>query len=372
MRRSREATADLLLVCSSGGHLQQLLALRDAWGAYSHVWVTFDKSDARSLLGGERVVYAHWPTNRSLKNLFRNLVVAWRTLRDVRPPRRPDDRRRRRRAVRMAGAPPRRARRLRRELHAHRGAVADVPARRSGRRPRLRPVAGARGGRPQGALRRERVRAAMIFVSVGTHEAPFDRLLRAVGELAHRRGARRPARALGGPMRRGRRSSTTCRSTRWSSYVRRGAGGRHARRRRVGDARALERQAAVVMARLRRFDEHVDDHQLELARRLAEAGLVDLVEDGAGLAEALVRSATPPCGGDRDAVARRLASRLPGRDARRAHCGTAARLTPPARRPTPRHHATPPGALHQEYCAWQVPLTAVNIAYWTPLIVCTV
>jgi beta-1,4-N-acetylglucosaminyltransferase len=85
MRRSRETTADLLLVCSSGGHLQQLLALRDAWGAYSHVWVTFDKSDARSLLDGERVVYAHWPTNRSLRNLFRNLLVARRTLRDVRP-----------------------------------------------------------------------------------------------------------------------------------------------------------------------------------------------------------------------------------------------------------------------------------------------
>ena len=85
MPRSRETPADLLLVCSSGGHLQQLLALRDAWDAYSHVWVTFDKSDARSLLDGERVVYAHWPTNRSLRNLFRNLLVARRTLRDVRP-----------------------------------------------------------------------------------------------------------------------------------------------------------------------------------------------------------------------------------------------------------------------------------------------
>ena len=85
MRRSRETPADLLLVCSSGGHLQQLLALRDAWGAYPHVWVTFDKSDARSLLDGERVVYAHWPTNRSLRNLVRNLFVARRTLRDVRP-----------------------------------------------------------------------------------------------------------------------------------------------------------------------------------------------------------------------------------------------------------------------------------------------
>ncbi|HJU48349.1 MAG TPA: PssD/Cps14F family polysaccharide biosynthesis glycosyltransferase [Gaiellaceae bacterium] len=80
-----ERPADVLLVCSSGGHLLQMLALRDAWGPYSHVWVTFDKSDARSLLRGERVVHAHWPTNRSIKNLLRNLLVAWRTLRDVRP-----------------------------------------------------------------------------------------------------------------------------------------------------------------------------------------------------------------------------------------------------------------------------------------------
>jgi beta-1,4-N-acetylglucosaminyltransferase len=77
--------ADLLLVCSSGGHLQQMLALRGAWEPYSHVWVTFDKSDARSLLRDEQVVHAYWPTNRSLKNLVRNLAVAWRTLRSVRP-----------------------------------------------------------------------------------------------------------------------------------------------------------------------------------------------------------------------------------------------------------------------------------------------
>lgn len=77
--------ADLILVCSSGGHLQQMLALEPVWGAYAHVWVTFDKSDARSLLGAEQVVYAHSPTNRNVKNLLRNLVLAWRTLRSVRP-----------------------------------------------------------------------------------------------------------------------------------------------------------------------------------------------------------------------------------------------------------------------------------------------
>lgn len=85
MNRREDERADVMLVCSSGGHLQQMLALEPAWAPYSHVWVTFDRSDARSLLRDERVVYAHSPTNRNLKNLLRNLVLAWRTLRVVRP-----------------------------------------------------------------------------------------------------------------------------------------------------------------------------------------------------------------------------------------------------------------------------------------------
>lgn len=76
---------DVLLVCSSGGHLLQLLALREAWEAFSRVWVTFDKSDARSLLRDEDVLFGHGPTNRSLVNLLRNLVLAWRVLGAVRP-----------------------------------------------------------------------------------------------------------------------------------------------------------------------------------------------------------------------------------------------------------------------------------------------
>jgi UDP-N-acetylglucosamine:LPS N-acetylglucosamine transferase len=79
------AQADLLLVCSTGGHLLQLVALRPAWEGFSRAWVTFDKSDARSLLEDERVFIAHGPTNRSIKNLLRNVGVAWRVLRVTRP-----------------------------------------------------------------------------------------------------------------------------------------------------------------------------------------------------------------------------------------------------------------------------------------------
>ena len=77
--------ADVLLVCSTGGHLLQLFALREAWKRFSRVWVTFDKSDARSLLEHEQVVFAYGPTNRSLKNLLRNLVVAWRVVGESKP-----------------------------------------------------------------------------------------------------------------------------------------------------------------------------------------------------------------------------------------------------------------------------------------------
>ena len=85
VRRRPLQRADVLLVCSSGGHLLQLEALRPAWSDFSRVWVTFDKSDARSLLRGERVVFAHGPTNRNVPNLLRNLRLALAVVRRARP-----------------------------------------------------------------------------------------------------------------------------------------------------------------------------------------------------------------------------------------------------------------------------------------------
>jgi hypothetical protein len=75
----------LLLVCSSGGHLLQLHELRAAWEPFPRAWVTFDKSDARSLLRDERVIHAYGPTNRSIPNLLRNLRLAWSVIRSERP-----------------------------------------------------------------------------------------------------------------------------------------------------------------------------------------------------------------------------------------------------------------------------------------------
>jgi UDP-N-acetylglucosamine:LPS N-acetylglucosamine transferase len=47
--------------------------------------VTFEKTDATSLLDGERIDWAFHPTQRSIPNLFRNLRLAWRVLRRERP-----------------------------------------------------------------------------------------------------------------------------------------------------------------------------------------------------------------------------------------------------------------------------------------------
>lgn len=75
----------VLMVCSSGGHLAQLLRLRTWWEHQERTWVTFDTRDAESSLAGERVVIGHFPTTRNIPNLLRNAVLAVRMLLRDRP-----------------------------------------------------------------------------------------------------------------------------------------------------------------------------------------------------------------------------------------------------------------------------------------------
>lgn len=75
----------VLMVCSTGGHLLQLLRLKPWWQRMKRTWVTFDKQDGRSFLKDEQVVWAHHPTTRNLFNAARNLLLAFRLLRRQRP-----------------------------------------------------------------------------------------------------------------------------------------------------------------------------------------------------------------------------------------------------------------------------------------------
>lgn len=73
------------LVGSSGGHLTHLYMLKPFWQSKDRFWVTFDKEDARSLLGDERMYPCYYPTNRNIKNLIRNTFVAIKVLRKEKP-----------------------------------------------------------------------------------------------------------------------------------------------------------------------------------------------------------------------------------------------------------------------------------------------
>jgi UDP-N-acetylglucosamine:LPS N-acetylglucosamine transferase len=75
----------VLLIASSGGHLLQLLELADIWAPDERSWITFQRSDAQSLLAGEHITWAYHPTNRNVKNTLRNLLLAYRVLRRERP-----------------------------------------------------------------------------------------------------------------------------------------------------------------------------------------------------------------------------------------------------------------------------------------------
>ncbi len=79
---------DKLKVClvgSSGGHLTHLYMLKPFWKDKERFWVTFEKEDAKSLLYGERMIPCYYPTNRSIKGLFINTILAWKVIRRERP-----------------------------------------------------------------------------------------------------------------------------------------------------------------------------------------------------------------------------------------------------------------------------------------------
>lgn len=73
------------LVGSSGGHLSHLKLLQSYWEDKDRFWVTFDKEDARSILETEKVYSCHYPTNRNIKNLLKNTILAFKVLRKEKP-----------------------------------------------------------------------------------------------------------------------------------------------------------------------------------------------------------------------------------------------------------------------------------------------
>ena len=70
-----------LLVASTGGHLAELHDLVPRLGVTDRRWVTFDSPQSRSLLDGEDVVHVPPATSRDLVGAVRDLLVARRMFR---------------------------------------------------------------------------------------------------------------------------------------------------------------------------------------------------------------------------------------------------------------------------------------------------
>ena len=127
----------------------------------------------------------------------------------------------------------------------------------------------------------------MIFVSVGTNEARFDRLLRALAELPGDEAL---------VVQHGHSSATSGERVELVDFLSFDEMADAIQRCRVFVTHAgvgsvlvalSNGKRPVVVPRRKAFGEAVDDHQLQLGRRFAAAGLVTLIEDPAGLAEAL-------------------------------------------------------------------------------------
>lgn len=72
-----------LLVATPGGHLSQLKLISPCFDGFDRRWVSLDHASVD--VGVDPLVLAHGPTTRSVSNLLRNMVVAWRELRANRP-----------------------------------------------------------------------------------------------------------------------------------------------------------------------------------------------------------------------------------------------------------------------------------------------
>ncbi len=81
--KKKEKNIDNMKIClvgSSGGHLTHLYMLKDFWKSRNRFWVTFDKTDANSILKDEKKYYCYYPTNRNIKNLIKNTFLAIKIL----------------------------------------------------------------------------------------------------------------------------------------------------------------------------------------------------------------------------------------------------------------------------------------------------
>jgi UDP-N-acetylglucosamine--N-acetylmuramyl-(pentapeptide) pyrophosphoryl-undecaprenol N-acetylglucosamine transferase len=291
-----ETDEDLeLLVASGGGHLHELELLRGRFEPElprAH-WVTYGTEEAQRRVVGEPVTLCHFPTSRSLPNAAKNLLLARRVLRRLRP----------KRVVSTGSgvAVPFLGAAVAMGIDAfyvESAARVEGPS-LSGRL--LQPVTGASlvtqhpswaderwsyvgsvfdGFRTEHVGSPDRDRPLRVVISVGTQIFPFDRLIDAVARVTD---GRDEIFAQVGP-------ATSAPAT-WETIERLPP---QELERRLQDADVVichagvglmltaftVGKAPIVMPRLVKHGEHVDDHQIQIAGSLGERGLSCTLDPG--------------------------------------------------------------------------------------------
>jgi UDP-N-acetylglucosamine--N-acetylmuramyl-(pentapeptide) pyrophosphoryl-undecaprenol N-acetylglucosamine transferase len=284
MSRVLPRRSDVAFASSSGGHLELLKEVSKPASGISALWVTIDDARAESLRVEGRTVHTlprFDKQNLNVKNPLRSPLLAWR----LRP-----------RVVVTSGAGVVIVFCVCARLLGSRLLFVETMARVSSPSHTGRVLARIADqvfvqwpdlllAYPKATLCRplllegiqtERAEGVGTFVSLGTHDAPFDRLLAMVDDAVEAGVLPRPLLAQSGSSVYGARNFHL---TPWlsrdefsdaisnSRYV-------------IGHAGAALASAALkngrkplLLPRRKRFGEHVDDHQIELANKLAELGL---------------------------------------------------------------------------------------------------
>lgn len=72
------------LACSAGGHLTEMLQLKEFYEKHEHFFITFKRADSESLAKSEKVFFIERPARNAFKTV-KAFVQAWKILKREKP-----------------------------------------------------------------------------------------------------------------------------------------------------------------------------------------------------------------------------------------------------------------------------------------------
>jgi UDP-N-acetylglucosamine:LPS N-acetylglucosamine transferase len=74
----------ICLACSAGGHLSEMLQLRDFYSKHGHFFITFKRADTESLAKNEKVFFIERP-GRNPINTIKSFIQGWKIISREKP-----------------------------------------------------------------------------------------------------------------------------------------------------------------------------------------------------------------------------------------------------------------------------------------------